>query len=83
MTSKIKELASGLAVAILIPVIWFGPTALVAWELNHQAEFWRENYEFHKNKYDYYFDGANTRGLLDICPNEDGKPDVRFKEDCK
>lgn len=31
----------------------------------------------------YFFDGANKRGLLDICANKDGKNGVWFKEDCK
>lgn len=32
---------------------------------------------------DYFFNGANKRGLLDICKDASGKVDVLWKEDCK
>lgn len=39
--------------------------------------------EYHEKKGDYFFDGANSRGLLDICRSADGqKVEVLFKEDC-
>jgi len=55
----------------------------IVMELKSQVEFWYGNYQFQKDRYDYYFNGANKRGLLDICKNADGELTVLFKEDCK
>jgi hypothetical protein len=52
-------------------------------EHNEVADFWHANYQLHKDKYNYYFYGANKHGLLDICDNGDGNVTVLFKEDCK
>jgi hypothetical protein len=83
MTGNTKTVAASIAVAILVPAIWLAPAALVAWFMKDQVDFWYANYQFNKDKYDYYFEGANSRGLLDTCPVVDGLPSVRFKEDCK
>jgi len=32
---------------------------------------------------DYLFNGANSRGLLDICKDANGEMNVIFKEDCQ
>lgn len=70
----------GLTAAIL--VIWLGPAGFVMWEANKYIDFWHSNYVYHKARNDYLFDGANERGLLDICIGPGGRAGVFFKEDC-
>jgi uncharacterized membrane protein len=38
---------------------------------------------YYKQRYDYYFDGANSRRYLNLCYNEQGKLGVWYKDECK
>lgn len=81
--ARLKSMVAGFTVAILATGIWLAPALVVYLEMNGQADFWYRNYKYQKDQYVYYFDGANERGLLDICPDNTGGVSVRFKEDCR
>lgn len=68
---------------VILAILFFGGIGFVIYELRSQVDFWYTNYKSEKDTYQYYFDGANKRGLLDICHNGDGDLKVLFKEDCK
>ena len=78
-----KGLITAIFIGVLVPTVWLAPAALVHWQLSGHIEFWHDLYRFEKGRYQYYFEGANKRGLLDICQDETARPAVRFKEDCK
>lgn len=77
------EVMKGFIAFAIVLLIWLGPTGLVMWESNKHIDFWHSNYVYHKARNDYLFDGANARGLLDICIGPEGKIGVFFKEDCR
>lgn len=68
---------------LLLATLLLGGIGFVVYELRSQVNFWYTSYKYEKDTYQYYFDGANKRGLLDICHNGDGELKVLFKEDCK
>lgn len=78
-----REVLKATAVALGIALVWFGPTGFVLWESRNQIEFWHGLYEYHKKRDNYLFDGANNRGLLDICVGPAGDEGIFFKEDCR
>lgn len=78
-----KEMLKGTAAAALFVALCFGPGGFVLWQAKKKIDFWYANYAYHKARNDYLFDGANARGLLDICVGPEGKPGVFFKEECR
>lgn len=63
-------------------LVWLGPTGFVMWKMGDEVKFWHDNYQYHKSRNEYLFDGANARGLLDICVGPEGRAGVFYKEDC-
>lgn len=39
--------------------------------------------KYQRTQADYWFNGANDRGLVDICKFEDGEIRVIFKDECE
>lgn len=38
--------------------------------------------DYNKTRGDYYFNGANTRGYLELCYNENHELEVLYKDEC-
>lgn len=62
---------------IIMAVIW----GLQSFKAQNDLE-WRL-FEYQKARFEYLFDGAQKRNLLDLCENKSGVTGVWFKEDCK
>lgn len=57
-------------------------TIFIAYDARENAAALERLVDYHQPKHEYFFQGANTRGLLDICERE-GSVGIYFKEDCE
>lgn len=55
---------------------WFGQ-----YTMRGVVDFLANRADFYHEKFDYFFDGANHRGYLDLC-NVNGQPDVVYRDEC-
>jgi hypothetical protein len=51
-------------------------------QTEHHLTFLENQTTYYKERYDYYFNGANNRHYLDFCKNNKGVLDVYFKDEC-
>lgn len=71
----------GLATAALFVGFVLG-SAIAYWSASGYIGMLERTETFYKGKFDYYFDGANKRGYIELCRDSAGDLDVRYVDEC-
>lgn len=78
-----RSLIVGILVIVLAALGFAVAYKSVRIALRSDIERERDLSRYYKDRYWYFFNGANRRHLLELCRGLDGEVDVRFKEDCR
>lgn len=67
---------------IIAAALSAAPLAIHAWQASGYIRTLERLEEYHRAQHNYFFDGANKRGLLDICSDAAGDVGIRFADEC-